>query len=76
MDLAIRCYSLALNYTPKGEKELKSTILSNRSLMYIKKGEDKEALRDATRCVECNPKWAKVGIQFDDQYISNDKSTC
>ncbi|XP_068702489.1 TPR and ankyrin repeat-containing protein 1-like [Montipora foliosa] len=60
VDLAIRCYSLALNYTPKGRKELKATILSNRSLMYIKKGEDKEALRDAKQCVECNPKWAKA----------------
>ena len=66
MDLAIRCYSLALNYTPQGEKELKATIFSKRSLMYTKKEEDKGALQDATRCVECNPNWAKVGIQIDD----------
>ncbi|XP_068717953.1 TPR and ankyrin repeat-containing protein 1-like [Montipora capricornis] len=60
MDLAIRCYSLALNYTPQGEKELKATIFSKRSLMYTKKEKDKEALQDATRCVECNPNWAKA----------------
>jgi len=60
VDLAIAYYSLALNYTPLNEKDLKATILSNRSLMYKKKGRDKEALRDAQQCVENKPNWAKV----------------
>lgn len=60
VDLAIAYYSLALNFTPSKEKDLKATILSNRSLMYKKTGRDEEALNDAQLCVDNNPKWAKV----------------
>lgn len=60
MELAIAYYSLALSYTPPNERDLKATILSNRSLMYQKTGKDEEALRDAQQCVQNNPNWAKV----------------
>ena len=60
MELAIAYYSLALGYTPPYERDLKATILSNRSLMYKKTGKDEEALRDALQCVQNNPNWAKV----------------
>lgn len=58
VDLAIDCYSLALKYTK--EKDLKATILSNRSLMYKNTERYEEALLDAQRCVENKPDWAKV----------------
>ena len=60
VELAIAYYSLALSYTPPNERDLKATILSNRSLMYKKTGKDEEALRDAQQCVQNNPNWAKV----------------
>ena len=60
MELAIAYYSLALSYTPPNERDLRATILSNRSLMYKKTGKDEEALRDAQQCVQNNPNWAKV----------------
>ena len=60
MELVIAYYSLALSYTPPNERDLKATILSNRSLMYKKTGKDEEALRDAQQCVQNNPNWAKV----------------
>ena len=60
VELAIAYYSLALSYTPPYERDLKATILSNRSLMYKKTGKDEEALRDAQQCVQNNPNWAKV----------------
>ena len=60
VELAIAYYSLALSYTPPYERDLKATILSNRSLMYQKTGKDEEALRDAQQCVQNNPNWAKV----------------
>ena len=60
MDLAIAYYTLALNFTASNEKELKATILSNRSLMYKKTGGDDLALKDAELCVYNNPNWAKV----------------
>lgn len=60
VDLAIAYYSLALKFTPPKEKDLKATILSNRSLMYKKTGRDEDALKDAQMCVDNNPKWAKV----------------
>ena len=62
MDLAIAYYSLALNFTPSEEKGLKATILSNRSLMYKKKGRDDDALKDAQLCADSNPTWAKVRV--------------
>ncbi|KAM7440313.1 Stress-induced-phosphoprotein 1 [Porites harrisoni] len=60
VELAIAYYSLALGYTPPYERDLKATILSNRSLMYKKTGKDEEALRDALQCVQNNPNWAKA----------------
>ena len=60
VDLAIAYYSLALNYTPSKEKDLKAIILSNRSLMYKKKGREKEARWDAQHCVDNKPDWSKV----------------
>ena len=62
VDLAIACYSLALHYTPPIDRDLKATILSNRSLMYIKTGSYDDALRDAHQCVEITPSWAKVNL--------------
>ena len=58
LDLAIDCYSLALKYAD--EKDLKATILSNRSLMYKNTARYEEALCDAQRCVENKPNWEKV----------------
>lgn len=60
MDLAIAYYTLALNFTASNEKDLKATILSNRSLMYKKTGSDDLALKDAELCVDNNPNWTKV----------------
>ena len=62
VDMAIRCYSLALNYAPLKEKDLKGTILSNRCSMYIKKGDNEAALEDARQSVKYKPDWAKVTI--------------
>jgi len=62
VDLAIKYYSLALNYTPSDEKNLKATILSNRSLMSLRKGRDQEALLDAQQCVDNKPNWEKVRL--------------
>ena len=62
VDLAIACYSLALHYTPPIDRDLKATILSNRSLMYINTGSYDDALRDAHQCVEITPSWAKVNL--------------
>lgn len=56
----IACYTLALKFTPAYEKDLRATILSNRSLMYIKQGKAEEALKDAQDCVDSKPNWAKV----------------
>ena len=60
VDLAITCYSLALNFLPPQEKDLKATILSNRSLMYKKQEKAEEALNDAQQCVLNRPSWSKV----------------
>lgn len=60
VDLAIAYYTLALSFTASNEKDLKATILSNRSLMYKKTGRGDLALKDAELCVDNNPKWAKV----------------
>ena len=62
VDMAIRCYSLALKYAPLKEKELIGTILSNRCSMYIKKGDNEAALKDARQSVKYKPDWAKVTI--------------
>ena len=62
MDLAIDYYTLALNYTPSDETDLKGIILSNRSLMHKKRGSEEEALSDAQTCVENTPNWAKVRL--------------
>lgn len=70
MELAIAYYSLALSYTPPYERDLKATILSNRSLMYKKTGKDEEALRDALQCVQNNPNWAKVTKSQDSLFYS------
>ncbi|KAJ7371751.1 hypothetical protein OS493_023089 [Desmophyllum pertusum] len=60
VDLAIACYSLALNFTPAQEKDLKAAILSNRSFMYIKQEKADEALKDAQECVNSKPDWHKA----------------
>ena len=60
VDLAIACYSLALNFTPEKETFLKATILSNRSMMYKKQDKVDEALKDAQECVNSKPDWHKV----------------
>ncbi|XP_015773456.1 PREDICTED: uncharacterized protein LOC107351677 [Acropora digitifera] len=60
VDMAIRCYSLALKYAPLKEKELIGTILSNRCSMYIKKGDNEAALEDARQSVKYKPDWAKA----------------
>lgn len=65
VDLAIACYSLALNFMPPQEKVLKATILSNRSLMYKKQGKAEDALNDAQQCVLINPSWSKVSLLTD-----------
>ena len=62
MDLAIACYSLALNFMPPHEKDLKGTILSNRSLMYKKQGNAEDAMNDAQQCVLFKPSWSKVSL--------------
>ena len=64
VDLAIRCYSLALKYVPSKEKELIVIILSNRCSMYVKKGDNEAALEEARQCVRYKPDWAKVTIHF------------
>ena len=61
LDLVTACYTLALKFTPAHEKDLKATILSNRSLMYIRQGKAEDALKDAQDCVDSKPDWAKVG---------------
>ena len=60
LDLVIACYTLALKFTPEHEKDLRATILSNRCLMYIKRGNAEEALEDAQDCVDSKPEWSKV----------------
>ena len=60
VDQVIACYSLALNFTPAVERELKATIFSNRSLMYNNHGKADQALRDAQNSVENNPRWPKA----------------
>ncbi|KAJ7371766.1 TPR and ankyrin repeat-containing protein 1 [Desmophyllum pertusum] len=60
VDLAIACYSLALNFTPEEETFLKATILSNRSMMYKKQDKVDEALKDAQECVNSKPDWHKA----------------
>lgn len=60
VDLAIACYSLALNFTPAQEKFLKAAILSNRSMMYRKQDKVDEALNDAQECINNKPDWPKV----------------
>ena len=62
MGLAIACYSLALNFMPPHEKDLKATILSNRSLMYKKQEKAEDALNDAQQCVLIKPSWSKVSL--------------
>ncbi|XP_044176625.1 uncharacterized protein LOC114955374 [Acropora millepora] len=60
VDMAIRCYSLALKCAPPKEKELVAITLSNRCSMYIKKGDNVAALVDARQCVRYKPDWAKA----------------
>lgn len=60
LDLVIACYTLALKFTPGNEKDLRATIFSNRSLMYKKRGNAEEALKDAQDCVDSKPDWSKV----------------
>ena len=60
LNLAIAYYSLAINFAPLKEKDLRATILSNRSLVYNKQGRDEEALSDARECVKSKPGWSKV----------------
>jgi len=60
LDLVIACYTLALKFTPGHEKDLRATILSNRCLMYKRRGNAEEALKDAQDCVDSKPDWAKV----------------
>ena len=66
MDLAIACYSLALNFMPPQEKDLKAKILSNRSLMYKKQEKAEDALNDAQQCVLIKPSWSKVSYSVTD----------
>lgn len=63
---SIEMYSNALshlmmkkNNLSEGAITLKSSILSNRSLSYIKIGDSSKALFDATSCIYINPKWSK-----------------
>ena len=64
LDLVIACYTLALRFTPALEKDLRATILSNRSLMHKKRGNAEEALKDARDCVDSKPDWYKVKLLF------------
>ena len=64
LDLVIACYTLALRFTPANEKDLRATILSNRSLMHKKRGNAEEALKDARDCVDSKPDWHKVKLSF------------
>ncbi|TRY53234.1 Ankyrin repeat containing protein [Cryptosporidium tyzzeri] len=63
---SIEMYSNALshlmmkkNNLSEGAITLKSSILSNRSLSYIKIGDSSKALFDAKSCIYINPKWSK-----------------
>lgn len=60
LELVIACYTLSLQFAPENEKDLRATILSNRSLMYKKQGKAEDALKDAQDCVDIKPDWAKV----------------
>lgn len=64
LDLVIACYTLALKFTPEHEKDLRATILSNRCLMYIRRENAEEALKDARDCVDIKPDWPKVKLPF------------
>ena len=68
MDLAIACYTLALKFTPEHEKDLRATILSNRSLMHKNGGNAEEALKDALDCVDSKPEWSKVKLPFNSSF--------
>ncbi|OII74709.1 ankyrin-related protein [Cryptosporidium ubiquitum] len=63
---SIAIYSNALNHLKMKKNDLseksitlKSSILSNRCLSYIKIGDFSKALFDAKSCIYINPKWSK-----------------
>lgn len=62
--LLIKYYSLAIKFTSPEENflELRSILLSNRSIAYNKTRMYQEALEDAKECVRINPRWSKVCI--------------
>ena len=51
---ALDCYTTALKNDPSNH-----TILSNRSLVYFKLGNFKEALNDANKCINVAPKFGR-----------------
>ena len=64
----IACYTLALKFTPEHERDLRATILSNRSLMHKNRGNAEEALKDARDCVDSKPDWYKVKLAFNSSF--------
>ncbi|KAJ1605856.1 hypothetical protein OJ252_3360 [Cryptosporidium canis] len=63
---SIAAYSNALNHLRMKKSDLsenaitlKSSILSNRCLSYIKTGDCTKALFDAKSCIYINPDWSK-----------------
>jgi len=57
---AIDCYTKAISFDPQNH-----VLYSNRSAAYVKANDGENALKDADKTVEINPKWGRVRVTSD-----------
>lgn len=58
---AIKCYTEAIQNALSNDKQL-HIYYCNRATCHYQLGNYKQALQDATKCVEINSKWIKVSL--------------
>lgn len=61
-ELMTECYTLALNYAPEGDPDMRAAILSNRSMAFLNKNLIAKAKNDANLCILNRRTWFRVRI--------------